>query len=139
TARFIARFIDFPIPLARPHFLMSRTHFRLALALIASVLFHLAPLVGELLAPTAERSAPPPPSLTAELRPPSAPQAPLMLPEPPPPKAAEPKPVNSQAKPDTTRGRPRSWQEEVRKQFQQQNERGLYYPAEAIARGLEGE
>ncbi|MBI2276801.1 MAG: TonB family protein [Dechloromonas sp.] len=125
---------------------MSRPHFRLALALIASALFHLAPLIGELLAPTAAPlpPPPPPPPLTAQLRPPPAPQPPLMLPEPPPPKgaapkAAEPKPVNSQAKPKATRGTPSSWQEEVRKQFRQQDERGLFYPAEAIARGLEGE
>lgn len=123
---------------------MSRTHFRLALALIASVLFHLLPLIGELLAPSAARLPPSPPLLTAELRPPPAPQAPLMLPEPPPPEAAEPKPVKSEPvkskpKPEAARSQPRSWQEEVRKQFRQQNERGLYYPAEAIARGLEGE
>lgn len=67
-----------------------------------------------------------------------------MLPEPPPPKAAEPakfepQKVKSGPKPEAPRGRPRAWQEEVRKQFRQQDERGLYYPAEAIARGLEGE
>lgn len=62
-----------------------------------------------------------------------------MLPEPPPLKAAEPKPVKSEPKPEATRGQPRRWQEEVRKQFRKQDERGLFYPAEAIARGLEGE
>lgn len=144
TARFIARFIDIPILLARPHFLMSRPHFRLGLALIASALFHLAPLISELLAPPVARLPPPPPPLMAQLRPPPAPQVPLTLPEPPPPEAAEPKPIKSepvkaQAKPEAARGRPGSWQDEVRKQFRQQNERGLYYPAEAIARGLEGE
>lgn len=123
---------------------MSRTHFRLALAVIASGLFHLLPVLGELLAPTAARLPPPPPVLTAQLRPLPAPQAPLMLPEPPPPAAAEPEPVKSapsKSKPraEAARGQPRSWQEEVGKQFRQQNERGLYYPAEAIARGLEGE
>lgn len=62
-----------------------------------------------------------------------------MLPESPLPQAAAPKPVKSEPKPDATRGQPRRWQEEVRKQFRKQDERGLFYPAEAIARGLEGE
>lgn len=120
---------------------MSRTHFRLALALIASALFHLLPVLGELLAPSAARLPPSPPPLMAELRPPPAPQAPLMLPEAPPPATAEPEPVKSAPKPkaEADRGQPRNWQEEVGKQFRQQNERGLYYPVEAIARGLEGE
>lgn len=32
-----------------------------------------------------------------------------------------------------------SWQSEVRRQLKQQHERGLFYPADAIAQGLEGE
>ncbi len=62
-----------------------------------------------------------------------------MLPEPPPPTPAKAKPVKSEPRTEATRGQPRRWQEEVRKQFRKQDERGLFYPAEAIARGLEGE
>lgn len=118
---------------------MSRTRFRLGLAVIASALFHLLPVIGELLAPTAPPLPPPPPPLMAQLRPPPAPQVPLTLPEPPPPAAAEPKLVKAEPKPEAARGQPRNWQDEVRKQFRKQDERGLFYPAEAIARGLEGE
>jgi protein TonB len=120
---------------------MSRPHFRLALALIASLLSHLLPFISELVAP---RTAPlPPPSspvLTAELRPPPRPAAPpLMLPDAPRANAAKPKQIQAEAKPAATSSKPRSWEAEVSKQFRKQAELGLYYPAEAIIQGLQGE
>lgn len=120
---------------------MSRPQFRLALALIVSLLFHLLPFISELVTP---RPAPLPPSplpaLTAELRPPPLPAAPpLMLPEEPTEKAAKPKPLQAAPKPAAMSGKPRSWEDEVSKQFRKQAEQGLYYPAEAIAQGLQGE
>lgn len=137
--RFIARFIDISILLARPHFRMTRTHFRLALALIVSLLLHLIPFIRELIAPT-PAPLPPPPALTAELRaPPPASQPQLMLPEPPPLKADRPAPARPAIKPERPSGKNAGWQEAVRKQFRQQDERGLFYPAEAIAQGIEGE
>lgn len=118
---------------------MTRTHFRLALALIVSLLLHAVPFIRELITPT-PAPLPPPPALTAQLRPPPpAPQAPLMLPEPPPPKAAQPAPARPAAQPERPSSRSAGWQEAVRKQFRQQDERGLFYPAEAIAQGIEGE
>lgn len=115
---------------------MIRTDSRLTRALILSLLLHLLPFLPAL-PPT--DTPPPPPPLQATLRPPP-PLAvpPLMLPEPaatasvpPPPAAVRQRP----AKPAVAR----SWQQEIRRQFSQQQQRGDFYPPEAIARGLQGE
>ncbi|HEX6736345.1 MAG TPA: energy transducer TonB [Azonexus sp.] len=120
---------------------MTRTDYRLALALILSLLAHLLPALPELLQPAA--SPPPgPPPLQAQLRPPpAAATPPLTLPEPaapasPPPAAAQPAPAKA---PAAKPGAARSWQQEIARQFSQQLRRGEFYPAEAIVRGLEGE
>lgn len=120
---------------------MSRPHCRLTLALIVSLLFHLLPFVSELIAPpTAPLPPLPSPAMTAELRPPPLPAAPpLLLPEEPIEKAAKPKLLQAEAKPAATSGKPRRWEDEVSKQFRKQAEQGLYYPAEAIVQGLQGE
>ena len=121
---------------------MIRTDSRLALALTLSLLAHLAPVLPELLRPLASRSPPPPPPpLQAQLRPPPA-AVPLMLPEPtpppaPPPAARRPPPARQPAAPAAAR--PGNWQQEVRRQFSQQQQRGDFYPVEAISRGLQGE
>lgn len=116
---------------------MTRTDNRLTLALALSLAVHLLPLLPALLT---ERPAPPvtPPPLQARLLPPPIEVPPLIMPEaePPPPAARKPPPVVAKAGPAS---RPRTWQEEVRRQFGQQQQRGDFYPAEAIARGLQGE
>lgn len=116
---------------------MTRTDNRLALALALSLAVHLLPLLPALLEVRPAEPAPPPP-LQASLRPPLLESPPLLMPEAesPPPAAERPLPVSTKASPG---GRPRSWQEEVRRQFGQQQRRGDFYPAEAIARGLQGE
>jgi len=129
---------------ARLHFLMTRTDFRLALALIVSLLAHLLPFVNDLLTAPAARPLPPPPPpppmLTAQLAAPPLPQqVPLTLPEPRSPQPAKPKPPAPIRQAPTASEKRANWQEEIRKQFRQQDERGLFYPAEAITRGLEGE
>jgi len=122
---------------------MTRTKYRLTLALALSLLLHLAPYLGALL----ERPpmpAPPPPAMQAELRmAPSLPaQAPLELPKPLPaplPAAAPAKATPPAKKVLTAPTGKRSWQDEIRQQFRKQHERNEFYPAEAIAQGIEGE
>lgn len=117
---------------------------RLLAALVLSLLAHGLPFVGDFL-PRPQASAPRP--LVAELRPPAAPlpeTPPLFLPEPPAAKPAPPPPPPTARPPDPGRPRPvpataRSWQEEVKRQFRKLHEAGLFYPEEAITRGLEGE
>jgi protein TonB len=116
---------------------MIRTDYRLALALTLSLLAHLAPLLPELVRPLASRPPPPPP-LQALLRPPPAP-VPLVLAEPSPPPAVRPPPARPAVTAPPTAARPGDWQQEVRRQFSQQLQRGDFYPAEAINRGLQGE
>lgn len=108
------------------------------LALVLSLLLHLIPFLETLLErpPT---SAPPTP-LQAELRTPAPlpPPPPLTLPEAEPPKP----PVNAKSAPKkvlTAANGKRSWQEEIRQQFQKQHARQEFYPLQAIAQGLEGE
>jgi protein TonB len=131
------RFIELSILQASAHFLMIRTDTRLTLALALSLAVHLLPVLPSLLA---ERPAAPvvPPPLQASLRPPPVAAPPLIMPETEPPRPAvrQAPPVVAKTGPAS---RPRSWQEEVRRQFGQQQQRGDFYPAEAIARGLQGE
>jgi len=118
---------------------MTRTQYRLMLALALSLLLHLAPYLGALLErpPT---PAPAPPAMRAELRmTPSLPaQAPLELPKPL-PAAAPAKATPPSKKVLTAPTGKRSWQDEIRQQFRKQHERNEFYPAEAIAQGIEGE
>ncbi len=118
---------------------MTRTQYRLMLALALSLLLHLAPYLGALLErpPT---PAPAPPAMRAELRmAPSLPaQVPLELPKPL-PAAAPAKATPPSKKVLTAPTGKRSWQDEIRQQFRKQHERNEFYPAEAIAQGIEGE
>jgi len=115
---------------------MIRTDRRLAFAFALSLLAHLLPFLPGWRPRPAN---PPPPPLQAALRPPPPAAAPpLMLPEasapphgePPPPKAKPVKPA-----PPAAGG----WQREIQRQFSQQQQRGEFYPAEAIALGVQGE
>ena len=118
---------------------MIRRYFRLVVAVMLSLVLHGLPFVEPW--PSARPAPPPvPPPLLAHLNaPPPVLQPPLSLPEPPRPKEtrqAEPK-ASPALRPAPTA--PRSWQEEIRQQLKRQSEQGLFYPAEAIAQGLEGE
>lgn len=113
---------------------------RLALALTLSLSLHLLPFINlQTSQPTKNPASTP---IAAYLRPPPPlpEQVPLVL------VTEEPKPAPPpQQKPSKTKvagssaPAPVTWQSEVRRQLKQQHERGLFYPAEAIAQGLEGE
>lgn len=122
---------------------MIRKHYRLLLAFTASLLLHLSPLLAGLVP---DRPPPPPPPLQATLRPPPAlplpPPPSLIVPEQPKPAAARPAPPRMTAatparKPPPAAATP--WTQVVVRHFRDLQERGLFYPEEAIARGLEGE
>lgn len=120
---------------------MIRTDYRLVIALALSLVLHLVPLLDEIISLAPQPSKPPP--MKAELRPPSAlTQAPLEMPEQAAPHQAAPqkkslKPQIVQQGPAPTRIR--NWQDEVKRQLKKLDERGQFYPAEAITQGLEGE
>ncbi len=118
---------------------MTRTDCRLAPALLLSLLVHLLPFLSGLLPPP-PAVAPSLPPLQARLQapPPPAP-VPLALPEPAPAASAPPaQPRPKKAEPPPASAAP-DWQREIRRQFGEQQRRGDFYPAEAIARGLQGE
>lgn len=122
---------------------MIRKHHRLLLALAVSLLLHLSPLLAGLVPDT--QHSPPPPPLQATLRPPSAPPLPLppplFLPDPQKPAAARPAPPRPPAAAPTRKPPPAAatWTQAVNRHFKDLQERGLFYPEDAIARGLEGE
>ena len=142
----------------RPDALPSSLPLWLALGL--SLALHVLPFVAEQLRPkaSASKAAPATPKLEARLTTPP-PQVPLTVPPPSPPPEATPqkpapeshrlpqlkapaKPVPKSAPERKTPAKAASatgWQNEVRKQLRQLHEAGRYYPAEAIAQGLEGE
>lgn len=120
---------------------MNWMHRRLALAFAFSLLLHALPLLPAM-APEAKAPERRPP-LEARLQSPApaAEQPPLMLPEPPKPAKSEPPPrppKPEKQKPARTPA-PTHWTAEVRKQLKKLDERGQFYPREAIAQGLEGE
>jgi protein TonB len=124
---------------------MIRKHYRLLPAFLASLLLHLSPLLAGLVP---ETHRPPPPPLQATLRPPPAPllppppAPPLTLPEPPKPAAARPatpRPPAATPVPKPPPAAAATWTQAVRRHLEDLQERGLFYPEEAIARGLEGE
>ena len=118
---------------------MTRTQYRLLLALVASLLLHLLPVLSAWLQQQPAPPPPPAPPLAARLAPPPMPEQPqLTLPEQPRPKATPPSP----AKPEQglkSPGKTAGWQDEIRRQLRKQQAQGLFYPPEAIAQGLEGE
>ncbi|MFN4340572.1 MAG: energy transducer TonB [Azonexus sp.] len=122
---------------------MTRADFRLAAALALSLLLHLLLLGPERIPPP----RPPAPPLQAALRPPppgpvqaAPPAPPLRLPEhaaPASPPAAMPhSPAGHPPRPAPP---PKTWTQSVREQLGKQDSAGLFYPAEAIAQGLQGE
>jgi protein TonB len=121
---------------------MTRNEYRLLLALAASLLLHILPLIAQLI----PASPPPPkaPPIEATLRPPPPaplpPPPPLTLPEPPkpstiPPKPPPPKPEQREKPPVA----PKTWTQAIRQHLKKLDDSGQFYPEEAIARGLEGE
>jgi protein TonB len=141
SRRFTVCFIAYPLPLASPHFLMTRIDYRLFAALALSLSLHLLPLLPDFDFGRNFRLTVAP--LTAELRPPPALPAPsatppLSLPEQPKP-TSEPPP--KQAKPTEKAGTPtpKTWTQAVREHLKKLDKAGQFYPAEAITRGLEGE
>jgi len=121
---------------------MTRNEYRLLLALAASLLLHILPLIAQLI----PASPPPPkaPPIEATLRsPPPAPlppPPPLTLPEQPkpstiPPKPPPPKPEQREKPPVAAK----TWTQAIRQQLKKLDDSGQFYPEEAIARGLEGE
>jgi len=111
-------------------------------ALAASLLLHLLPLI-EGWATHPPTPAPTTPPLQARLNLPALPTATpeLLLPEPEPqsvPKSAASSPPKKPPA-QTHRSKAASWTEAVSEQFSAQQREGLFYPEEAIRRGLEGE
>lgn len=111
-------------------------------ALAASLLLHLLPLIdGWAKRPSAQVPTTPP--LQARLNLPAPPPATpeLMLPEPQPQAAVKPAASSVPEKPAGRKYRAKtgSWTEAVSEQFSAQQREGLFYPEEAIRRGLEGE
>jgi protein TonB len=121
---------------------MTRNEYRLLLALAASLLLHILPLIAQLIP-----ASPPSPKarlIEATLRPPPPvplpPPPPLTLPEPPkpstiPPKPPPPKPEQREKPPVAAK----TWTQAIRQHLKKLDDSGQFYPEEAIARGLEGE
>ena len=121
---------------------MTRTEYRLFAALALSLILHLLPFVPN---SDFEQKKPPTVAFTvAELRPPPAQPAtpPLTLPEPPQPAAAE-KPAKAKPEPKPeVKSQPRApqtWRQTVREHLKKLDAAGQFYPAEAIAQGLQGQ
>ncbi len=118
---------------------MLRIDYRLFTALALSVLLHLVPLLDNVDFEQNSRSTAN--MLTAELRPPPPPAAapPLTLPEPARP--PEPRKKQTPPKPAAKTGTQaaKTWTQAVREHLKNLDSAGQFYPAEAIARGLEGE
>lgn len=117
---------------------MSRTLRPLLGALVASLLLHLLPFV-DFLAATPVATPPAAPPLQAHLAPlPLLPATPeLLLPEPeptPPPRTRSEAPLR-----EASRTVQKTWTQVIREQFSAQQREGLFYPEEAIRRGLQGE
>ncbi|WP_298399070.1 energy transducer TonB [uncultured Azonexus sp.] len=117
---------------------MSRTLRPLLGALGASLLLHLLPFVDLRTEPTVVKPPEPPP-LQARLAPalPAAPE--ILLPEPEIPPVATA--ASKQLPPPRKAVEPirKTWTQAISEQFSAQQREGLFYPEEAIRRGLEGE
>ncbi|HOI52725.1 MAG TPA: energy transducer TonB [Azonexus sp.] len=103
-----------------------------------SLLIHAAPfLAGNWLA-DAPPPTPRPPPLQAQLQaPPPVPE--LIVPETPKPPAEKSATRPRQAAPSGPGATASTWTRAIREQFSRQQQAGLFYPAEAIRLGLEGE
>ncbi|MBS1145033.1 MAG: energy transducer TonB [Proteobacteria bacterium] len=122
---------------------MTRIDYRLFAALAISLALHLLPLLPDFDFGQNFRSTVKP--LTAELRQPAPAAAtpPLSLPEarkPPPDAPAKAQPDKSPQTTDRAAPAPaRTWTQAVREHLKKLDASGQFYPADAIARGLEGE
>lgn len=119
---------------------------RLSAALALSLLLHALPLVPNFLAAAPPPKQPPPLEARLRIEPPPAAlpeQPPLMLPEPPKPAKAEPRPQppkpEQPEKPGPAKPSRTHWTTEVKRQLKDLDKQGKFYPAEAIAQGLQGE
>jgi len=117
---------------------MTRTDYRLFAALALSLTLHLLPFVPNF--DFGQKKPPTVASMVAELRPPPAAPAapPLTLPEPPKPAVAE-KPTKAKPEPKSETRGPKTWTQTVREHLKKLDAAGQFYPAEAIAQGLQGE
>ena len=122
---------------------MTRIDYRLFAALALSLSLHLLPLLPDFNFGQNSRLTVAP--LTAELRPPPVASAtpPLSLPEQPEP-ASKPtpkpaKPALSKPAEKASAAAPKTWTQAVREHIKKLDNAGQFYPADAIARGLEGE
>ncbi len=138
--RIAVRFIIFPLPQASYHFLMTRIDYRLFAALTLSLALHLLPLWPDI--DFSRSMAPSATSMRAELQPPPSVAPPLTLPEKQPaasrPPGQTPNPPTGRAQKSAAQPA-KSWPRAVREHLKELDEAGLYYPAEAIALGQEGE
>jgi protein TonB len=145
TSILAVRFIAIPLPQASPHFLMTRTDYRLFAALALSLTLHLLPFVPNI--DFGQKKPPTVAFITAELRPPPvAATPPLSLPEQPKPAATEApkasapeKPAKPRPEPNNPAKAPKTWTQTVRDHLKKLDAAGQFYPAEAIAHGLQGE
>lgn len=141
SSRLAVSFITYPLPQASHHFLTYPTDRRLLAALALSLCLHATPLLTNLnFRQNLPSTAAP---LLAELRPPppaAATTPPLTLPEQTRPAKAE-KPADKPRKipPQPSASRPKTWTQAVTEQLRKRDAEGLFYPAEAIDQGLQGE
>ncbi len=119
---------------------MSRTEYRLFAALLISLFIHALPFLPTFnFGQNFESTVAP---LIAELRPHPAAEAsppPLKLPEPAPVQTAPPVPAKPQHAAPLPDKAPTPWTQVVRQHLKKLDATGQFYPAEAIAQGLEGE
>lgn len=117
---------------------MIRTDYRLIAALVLSLSLHALPfLPGLLTLPPRPPATPPIQAALRPLPPPAATPAPVLKMPEPPPKHTEPaKPHRENAAAPTA---PKTWTQVIHEQLKKLDAAGQFYPAEAIARGLEGE
>lgn len=125
---------------------MTRTDYRLFAALALSLTLHLLPFLPNF--DFGQKKPPTVASMVAELRPPPAAPAtpPLTLPEQPKPAATEApkasppeKPTAPRPEPKSAAKAPKTWTQTVREHLKKLDAAGQFYPAEAIAQGLQGE
>ena len=120
---------------------MTRTNSRLLLALACSFVLHLLPFVPPLLNHQAPAPKPTQRPLEARITPLARPEQPELKLDRPAPKPSSPeKPqLTQQASPARQSAAQANWTRTIRQHLQKLHQAGDFYPAEAIAQGLEGE
>lgn len=141
SRRLTVGFIEIPLHRTSPYFRTKPASRRLAAAVAASLALHLLPALPGLIAPAQLPSPPlPQPPLQAELRPPAPP--PLQLPQPAapePPPSAKKRPLPPPPPTQPGKAAPATWTQAVKQHLQKLQKSGQFYPAEAIAAGLQGD